>query len=222
MSHGPDLAALRDVANRSISPENPTGEKAGGGRATEGTGANAARDLGVGWKVSPSVEIAAGSTFDLARIDGAGRITHIWLTTHTDHWRTLLLRAYWDGAEGPAIEVPVGDFFGQGWGRFAQLSSSQVAVNPHGGFNSYWPMPFATGARLTLENLSDVPVIVYYQITYEADAEQADAGRLPPQWRRSPPRAAAPPPVLLEGVEGRGHDLGAYLGWGVNSGCWGG
>ncbi len=58
--------------SRSISAENFTGEKNKGGMATEGTGANAARDLGQGWKVSPSVSIAAHSTFTLADIDGAG------------------------------------------------------------------------------------------------------------------------------------------------------
>ncbi|EUA76406.1 hypothetical protein I553_7483 [Mycobacterium xenopi 4042] len=72
---------------------------------------------------------------------GPALITHIWLTTDRSHWRSLILRCYWDRAEEPAVEVPLGDFFGQGWCEFAQLSSVPVAVNPHGGFNSYWPMP---------------------------------------------------------------------------------
>ena len=94
------VARLRPgVRTRSISPENPTGAPGAGGRATEGTGAGPARELGRGWKVSPSIEIPAHTTVDLAAIDGPGRITHIWLTTHPDHWRTLLLRARWDGAE---------------------------------------------------------------------------------------------------------------------------
>lgn len=217
-----DIAALRAVRTRSISPENFTGAKGGGGRATEGTGSACARDLGVGWKVSPSVRIGAGETFDLARITGAGRITHIWLTTHTDNWRRLLLRAYWDGAEEPAVEVPVGDFFGQGWGRFAQLSSSMIAANPNGGFNSYWPMPFIDGAHLTIENLSADDVVVYYQVTYEEGGDQGDTGRLHAQWRRSNPLADATTHVLLDGVEGKGQYVGTYLAWGVNStGWWG-
>ena len=44
---------------RSISAENYTGEKGKAGMATAGTGANAARDLGQGWKVSPSVVVPA-------------------------------------------------------------------------------------------------------------------------------------------------------------------
>src|SRR3569623_3571452 len=99
----PPVSRLRSVQTRSISPENFDGSAGGGGRATEGTGADCARDLGPGWKISPSVDIAPGATFDLAAIDGAGQINHIWITTHTDTWRPLLLRAYWDGAEAPAI-----------------------------------------------------------------------------------------------------------------------
>lgn len=87
------IATLRPVQTRSISPENFDGSVGGGGRATDGTGAECARDLGPGWKISPSVDIKAGETFDLANIQGPGKITHIWITTHTDNWRTLLLRA---------------------------------------------------------------------------------------------------------------------------------
>ena len=105
-----DLARLRTVQTWSISPENFSGSKGGGGRAAEGTGAYPARDLGIGWKVSPSVEIAGGQTFELGSIASPGRITHIWMTTHPTNWRTLILRAFWDGAAEPAIEVPLGDF----------------------------------------------------------------------------------------------------------------
>lgn len=221
------VSTLRDVTTRSISPENVDGSPGGGGRATEGTGARAARDLGIGWKVSPSVVVPAGGTFDLARIDEPGRITHLWITTHRDHWRTLVLRAYWDGADEPAIEVPYGDFFAQGWGQFAQVSSEPVAVNPNGGFNSYWPMPFGRSARLTVENTSAVDVVVYYQVTYEVGGDHASRdggteGYLHAQWRRSNPLEDRTPHVLLEGVEGRGQYVGTYLAWGVNSpGWWG-
>ena len=218
----PDIARLRPgVVTRSVSPENPTGEAAGGGRATEGTGAGAARDLGQGWKVSPSVEVPAHATVDLAAIDGPGRITHIWLTTHPDHWRSLLLRARWDGAAAPAVEVPVGDFFGQGWGRFAQLSSSMVAVNPHGGFSCYWPMPFREGAHLTLTNLADSPTVVYFQVTYETGGDESGSAYLHAHWQRSNPVDAGVH-TLVDGVRGMGQYVGTYLAWGSNSrGWWG-
>src|SRR5687767_15752247 len=110
--------------------------------ATGGTGAEAARDLGQGWKVSPSIRIAPGATATLAEIAGSGAIQQIWLTTHYQNWRRLVLRFYWDGDERPAVEVPLGDFFCNGWCRFSQVSSLPVAVNP-------------TGSELTWEKRQD-------------------------------------------------------------------
>jgi Protein of unknown function (DUF2961) len=223
-----DIARLRPgVVTRSISPENPTGAAGAGGMAVEGTGAGPARELGRGWKVSPSIEIPAHGSVDLAAIEGAGRITHIWLTTHPDHWRALILRARWDNARTPAIELPVGDLFGQGWGRFAQLSSAMIAVNPHGGLNCYWPMPFRTGAHLTLSNLADSPAVVYFQVTYETGGSEADSdptewAYLHAHWQRSNPVAAGSVHTLVEGVRGAGQYVGTYLAWGSNSrGWWG-
>lgn len=220
-----NLASLAELTpgrqTWSISPENFDGGKGAGGRATEGTGAACAVDLGVGWKISPSVEIPAGDTFELAAIDRAATINHIWLTTHRSNWRRLILRAYWDGAGEPAIEVPLGDFFGQGWCEFAQLSSLPIAANPHGGFNSYWPMPFAAGARLTLENRGDETAIVYYQITFETGAT-TPAGYLHAHFHRSNPLPAATTHPIVDRVEGAGKFVGTYLAWGVNRpGWWG-
>src|SRR6187397_2456840 len=96
------IARMRNVATRSISPENFDGSKGGGGRATQGTGAACAAELGQGWKISPSVNIPGGSSIELAAIDGPGVITHVWITTHREHWRSLVLRAYWDGSDDPA------------------------------------------------------------------------------------------------------------------------
>ena len=58
-----NLSRLSRAQTRSISPENFTGGKGAGGMATEGTGKACARDLGQGWKVSPSVIIPVMSPF---------------------------------------------------------------------------------------------------------------------------------------------------------------
>ena len=226
MNHAHDIALLRNVTTRSISPENFAGAKGGGGRATEGTGASCAADLGEGWKISPSVDVQPLATFEMAAVDEPGRITHIWLTTHRSNWRTLVLRAYWDGEDEPAIEVPLGDFFCNGWGQFAQVSSMMVAANPNGGFNSYWPMPFRRSCRLTIENLVDRVATVYYQVTYETGPEVAEAvngsGYLHVQYRRSNPLPAKQTHPLLTGIEGKGQYVGTYMTWGVNNpGWWG-
>ncbi|MBL8219861.1 MAG: DUF2961 domain-containing protein, partial [Bryobacterales bacterium] len=76
------------------------------------------------------------------------------------------LRMYWDDETTPSVEVPVGDFYGMGWGKYAPITSQAICVNPGSAFNSYWPMPFRKRARLTLENLDDRPMTIYYQIDY--------------------------------------------------------
>src|SRR5205814_2058617 len=146
-----NLARVSAAKTRSISPENFSGQPGQAGMATEGTGARAARDLGLGWKISPSVQIGPGETFQLASIDGPGAIQSIWVTGKNLR-RDAILRAYWDDQSRPSIECPLADFFGAGWGPFAQLSSLPVAVNPNNGLNCFWEMPFRQSARLTLEN----------------------------------------------------------------------
>ena len=120
--------------------------------ATEGTGASCARDLGQGWKISPSIEIAPGENRLLADIAGPGAIQQIWCVVSNVRWRNLILRIYWDDQEQPSVECPLGDFFAMGWNRFAQVSSLAVCVNPGRAFNCYWEMPFRKRARITLEN----------------------------------------------------------------------
>src|SRR6267142_6292760 len=75
-----NLFRLSPAKSRSISPENVNGAKGAGGKATTGTGAGPARDLGQGWKMNPCVVIKAGQTFTIAEIEGPGSIQHIWMT----------------------------------------------------------------------------------------------------------------------------------------------
>ena len=102
---------MTNWTSRSICPENFTGEKGQAAAATEGEGAACARDLGIGWKISPCVSIRAGETFELAKVDGSGVVTHIWCTDNADMNRQLILRIYWDGNDFPSVEVPACDFF---------------------------------------------------------------------------------------------------------------
>jgi hypothetical protein len=213
------LPRLSAAQSRSISPENFTGEKGRGGMAAEGTGAAAARDLGVGWKVSPSIRIAPGETRVLADIQGSGAIQQVWMTP-TGHWRHSILRIYWDGLDLPSVECPVGDFFACGWGRYAQVSSLAVCVNPGSAFNCYWEMPFRSGCRMTLTNLADAEMTLYYQVNYTLTAVPDDAAYFHAQFRRANPLPYKQVYTILDGVQGQGHYAGTYMAWGVNNAGW--
>jgi hypothetical protein len=221
----PHLWELDESVSRSISAENPTGDKGAGARATEGTGASAARELGRGWKVSPSIDLPAGTTATLADIEGSGVIQHLWLTTDPSNLRGLLLRMYWDDLAdtAPSVAVPLGDFFCTGWpGSLALIDSRMVVVAPAGGLNCFWPMPFRRRARITLENTLDRGVPVYYQVSYALRALPDHAAHLHAQWRRSNPVGEPAVHTLLTGVSGRGRYVGTYLALEPgHSGWWG-
>jgi hypothetical protein len=215
------LAHLSSAKSRSISPENFTGEKGKAGMAADGTGKHAARDLGVGWKVSPSIRIEAGQTFALADITGPGTIQHIWMTP-TGRWRSSILQIFWDDQQQPSVECPLGDFFACGWNKYAQLSSLAICVNPGSAFNCYWPMPFRKRCRMIIENRDAEAMTLYYQIDYELDSVADDAGYFHAEFRRNNPLPYKEVHTLVDGVRGKGHYVGTYIAWGVNNtGWWG-
>jgi hypothetical protein len=217
-----NLSKLSKAKSRSISAENFTGEKGKGAMATEGTGKECARDLGVGWKVSPSVKVPMKGTFTLGEIEGPGVIQHIWLTCFPAHWRHLIFRIYWDDETTPSVETPIGDFFCNGWTERCNVNSLPIAVNPAGGMNSYWEMPFRKGAKIEVENLSNEEVVLYYQIDYSLTEIPEDAAYFHAQWRRNNPLKYKEVHTILDGVKGHGHYVGTYIAWGVNNtGWWG-
>lgn len=215
------LSQLSSAQSRSISPENFTGEKGRGGMATSGTGENCARDLGQGWKISPSVRIQAHTVFEMANIEGPGNIEQIWMTP-TGNWRFSILRIYWDDQEQPSVECPVGDFFACGWGRYAQVTSLAVCVNPGSAFNCYWQMPFRKKCRMTLENIGDEDMVLYYQVNYSLAPVEENAAYFHAQFRRTNPLPYKEVYTILDGVSGKGQYVGTYMAWGVNNqGWWG-
>ncbi|GAB3777120.1 DUF2961 domain-containing protein [Spirosoma horti] len=222
-----NLSRLSNAKTRSISPENFTGEKGKGGmddltdtRPNHANAKEAARDLGRGWKVNPFIRIKAGETFTLADVQGPGAIQHIWMTP-TGNWRFSILRVYWDDEPTPSIEVPVGDFFGMGWGEYAQLNSLPVSVNPGSAFNCYWQMPFRKRCRITMENINEKdPMNLYYQIDYTLTDVPDDMAYFHAQFRRTNPNPYKKDITLLEGIKGKGQYVGTFLAWGVNNNGW--
>jgi len=214
-----NLYRMSNAKTRSISPENFNGEKGKGGMATEGTGKNAARDLGQKWKVSPSVRIKAKTTFTIAEIEGPGAIQHIWMTP-TGNWRFSVIRFYWDDETTPSVEVPVGDFFGMGWNQYSALNSLPVTVNPGSAFNCYWTMPFRRKCRITMENIDNNDMMLYYQVDYTLTEVPADAAYFHAQFRRTNPLPYKQDYVLVDSIKGKGQYVGTYIAWGVNNNGW--
>ena len=219
-----NLYRLSPAQTRSISPENFSGEKGNAGMSTNGPAARgAARELGQGWKISPNVQIAPHSTFTLAEISGPAVIQQIWMTpSPLDKTRWFILRIYWDDETDPSVECPLGDFFAYGWGHYCQISSLPVCVNPGSAFNCYWQMPFHKKCKITLENLDDSPMAIYYQINYTLTKVPDDAACFHAQFRRENPLKSKGLYTILDGVEGSGQYVGTYLAWGVHyRGWWG-
>lgn len=221
-----NLFCLSDAKTRSISPENFTGEKGKGGMADSkneernvANARHAARDLGQGWKVNPFIIINPEETFTLAEIEESGCIQHIWMTP-TGNWRYSILRIYWDDEKEPSVECPVGDFFGMGWGEYAHLNSLAVCVNPGSAFNCYWQMPFRKKCKITMENLADTPMRLYYQIDYCLTEVPEDAGYFHAQFRRTNPVPYKDVYTIVDGIKGKGHYVGTYMAWQVNNNRW--
>lgn len=199
--------------SRCINAENPTGEK---GRAAMSSG-----PLGPSRKGSPCLRnILPGETKVLADIEGPGILTHIWITvtdrTEKDVFvlRDLVLRIYWDGQETPSVESPLGDFFCCGFGRDCLVYSVPITVAPARGFNCYFPMPFAKRARIVLENQHEAVIpAFFYQIDYRlVPSLPEDTLYFHAQWRRESITQLTKDYVILDGVKGRGHYVGTYLG----------
>ncbi len=213
------LSLLSDAKSRSICPESFEGKPGEAGKYTTGNGAGCARDLGQGWKVSPSVTIKPGTTFTMCDIHGSGAIQHIWLTLGTDLWRDMILRFYWDGMDTPAVEVPAGDFFCNGWNVYAPVNSLAVCANPARGFNCYWNMPYRTGCKITMENRSANDAVLYYQIDYTECAVPDDCAYFCASFRTSKPTEGGIH-TIIDGIKGKGQYVGTYMTWQVNNNGW--
>jgi hypothetical protein len=125
--------------------------------STDPTGAN---DDG-NWK-NP---IKAGEQRTIAELTGPGVITHIWFTIASNeqyHLKKIVLRMFWDGDSLPAVESPVGDFFGLGLGDYFVYESGPLAVGSQKALNCYFPMPFHRSARITITNEGKEPITAFY------------------------------------------------------------
>jgi hypothetical protein len=159
--------------------------------------------------------VEPGQTITLFDHIGAGIVRRFWVTiaprAHKEIHRQAILRMYWDGSDTPAVECPIGDFFGVGFGE--QKDYISLPLNEtSGGYNCYWPMPFHSRAHWTLTNLSERKIdAFYYNIDYTAYEKVTDDVRLfHAQWRRENPTKPGENYTILE-AEGAGHFVGVAM-----------
>jgi hypothetical protein len=205
------------LESRSISFENPTGDRGAGGKA--------ASALGVGRKGAPAKDIKPGEVVTLGDIKGPGTLRHIWVTTSNDPdlLRSLVIRVYWEGQSHPSIESPLGDFMGFAHGKVQAYQSAVHSLGESAGMNFWLPMPFAKRARLVLTHEGKQAASLFYQIDYTlGDRHPKDVGRLHVLFRRENPTALKADFALLPQRTGKGRFIGSIIGIrSLQEGWWG-
>ena len=203
---------LDEGRSRSISMENIKGEKGKGGMSSG--------ILGPSRKGSSALRnIPSGETCTLMDIEGAGIIRHIWLTLTDDiehgyfTLSDIVLRIYWDNEDLPSVEVPIGDFFLNGFSSYSKVNSLPITVNPVRGYNCYFPMPFLKHVKITIENQHPGPLRgFYYQIDYtEYDDLPSNTSYFHAQYRRERITKPGVDYTILDQVKGKGRFVGLYM-----------
>jgi hypothetical protein len=159
--------------------------------------------------------VEPGQTITLFDHRGAGIVRRFWVTiaprSHAEIHRQAILRMYWDDEPTPSVEVPIGDFFGVGFGQ--QVDYISLPLNQtSGGYNCYWPMPFHKSAKWTLTNLSGRRIdAFYYNIDFTGyEKLPTDLMHFHAQWRRENPTTDKQNYTILEAA-GRGHFVGCAM-----------
>ncbi len=127
--------------------------------------------------------LRSGESISIGEVKGCGFIANIWMTMPNwfwGHWapqtevhqsllKTVILKIYWDGAEKPAVEAPIGDFFGVGLCRVANFASHYFGMSS-GGFFCKFPMPFREGFRIEIENKDEnADTEIFLNAVYQLD-----------------------------------------------------
>jgi hypothetical protein len=200
----------KGIQSRISSFENLNGVKGQGGKTNQTA------------KGNPSEPLNADESKTLLEINSAGVIQRMWVTISDRSpamLRSLRLRMYWDGADKPAVDVPLGDFFCAGLGRPVAFQSA-LFTDPEGrSFNCYIPMPFKKGAKIVLTNESKTNLgSLYFDIDYvQLDKPQPDMLYFHACWNRSIHAELGKDFELLPAITGKGRFLGVNVGVNVDA-----
>ena len=177
-------AAPAGVETRWISPENWKGEK------------GAAAKANFGRKGYASFRLKPGESKVLADVNNtSGTVRRMWFTIRdrsAEMLRGMKLEMFWDGAEKPAVSVPMGDFFCHNVGQMSAFENALFSSGEGRSFNCYIPMPFRTGMKVVLTNEATKEQGIYFDIDYTiGDKQPADMLYFHAHYRRENPYDAA-------------------------------
>lgn len=166
-----------------------------------------------GTTVSRHHVLPANETITLFKSNRPGRIQSLRLgpaEALAGKGRDIILRIYWDGAQRPAVEVPVSDFFGHSFGQPAMRS---LLLGTEDGWNYiHFPMPFERAAHIELasERRDGEPLRLRSEVIVSERGKTSDEGTFHADWRRENPTKSGRPFTYLD-IAGRGHMVAAIL-----------
>jgi hypothetical protein len=157
--------------------------------------------------------LAPGKTVTLFESARPGRVVGLRIgpaQAFAGKGRDVLLRIYWDGEGSPAVECPVGDFFGYSFGQPA-VKSLLLGTSEDKNY-AYMPMPFDASARIELvsQRTEGAPVGVEAEVEFTDVGRSKDEGRFYAHWHRENPTTTGRPFTFLD-ARGRGHVVGFVL-----------
>lgn len=170
-----------------------------------------------GGKGKACVPLEPGQTLTMLDVKGSGMIQRFWITIwdrSPEMLRGTRLKIYWDGATTPAVDVPLGDYFCQPFGQTAGFENALFSTAEGRSFNSYIPMPFRKGARMTVTNETNKEQIMFfYDVDFIKTAKPDPAAfYFHASWTRQDHKPVPQDIDLLPKVIGKGRFLGVSVG----------
>lgn len=200
----------KHIQSRAITAENFDGAKGKGGMATEGMGKIPAGALGRTFKISPCVTVPGNSEFVLCDIKGSGEVNHIWMTCDPVGYSSIV-EFFYDGSSIPSVSMPLGKLFAVGFDKKSIVNSLMVTVNPAGGMNLYWPIPFRKGLKVVLHNVNDNNLVIYYQFDYQLKHVSRKTSYFHAFYNESLPLEKGKNHIILDKIEGKGTYAGTFM-----------
>ena len=128
--------------------------------------------------------------------------------------RDLIIRIYFDDADVPNVEAPIGDLFGIMHGLdYYDINTEVISVKRYNGYECYFQMPFSGSARIEITNGPDGENRVYVQVEWNRypGQEMIERRRFCAQWRREMPTQRYGKYTILK-ASGNGELVGFFYG----------